>query len=88
MIPCDAKDLRKEYDILLNELKEYNPELLDKSRIIAITKCDMLDKGLIAEMKKEAKKTLPKGIKTVFISSVSGLGIEELKDVLWEELNK
>jgi len=88
MIPCDAKDLRKEYDILLNELKEYNPELLDKSRIIAITKCDMLDKGMIAEMKKELKKALPKGIKTVFISSVSGLGIEELKDVLWEELNK
>src|ERR1041385_2217315 len=69
MIPCDTKDLEKEYTILLNELQQYNPELLDKSRVVAITKCDMLDKDLLAEMKKETKKTFPKGIKTVFISS-------------------
>ena len=78
----------KEYDILLNELEKYNPELLNKSRVIAITKCDMLDKGMVSEMKKETGKTFPKGIKTAFFSSVSGLGIQELKDVLWEELNK
>jgi len=84
MIPCDAKNIGEEYKILLNELKQYNPELLDKSRVLAITKCDMLDKDLIKEMKKE----IPKSMKTVFISSVSGMGIEELKDVLWETLNK
>jgi len=84
MIPCDAKNIGEEYKILLNELKQYNPELLDKSRVLAITKCDMLDKDLIKEMKKE----IPKSMKTVFVSSVSGMGIEELKDVLWETLNK
>jgi GTP-binding protein len=84
MIPCDTKNIGNEYKILLNELKEFNPELLDKSRVLAITKCDMLDKDLIKEMKKE----IPKSIKCVFISSVSGIGIDELKDLLWEELNK
>jgi GTP-binding protein len=84
MIPCDTKNIGQEYKILLNELKQYNPELLDKSRVLAITKCDMLDKELISEMKKE----IPKSIKSVFISSVAGIGIDELKDVLWAELNK
>lgn len=84
MIPCDSKDIRKEYSILLNELKQFNPELLDKSSVLAITKCDMLDEELLKEMKKE----IPKGIATVFISSVSGLGINALKDILWKELNK
>jgi GTP-binding protein len=84
MIPCDSKEIKKEYDILVNELRQFNPELLDKSAVLAITKTDMLDEGLIKEMKKE----IPKNIPTVFISSVSGLGIEELKDVLWQELNK
>ncbi|MCX6291450.1 MAG: 50S ribosome-binding GTPase, partial [Bacteroidetes bacterium] len=84
MIPCDTKNIGSEYKILLNELKQYNPELLDKSRVLAITKCDMLDKDLIKEMKKE----IPKSMKTVFISSVAGLGIDELKDLLWEELTK
>lgn len=83
MIPCDTKNIKDEYNILLNELKEYNPELLDKGRILAITKCDMLDQDLVKEMKKD----LPKGIKSIFISSVSGLGIDNLKDVLWKELN-
>jgi len=84
MIPCDSKDIAKEYGILQNELKEFNPELLDKSSVLAITKADMLDAGLIEEMIKE----LPSGIKTVFISSVSGLGIAALKDVLWTVLNE
>ncbi len=83
MVPCDAKNIKDEYNILLNELKQYNPELLDKARILAITKCDMLDKGMIEEMKKE----LPKKIKAVFISSVATTGLDKLKDAIWEELN-
>lgn len=84
MIPCDSKDIKADYGILLNELKQYNPELLDKSRVLAITKCDMLDAELIKEMRKD----LPEDIKSVFISSVAQMGIEELKDMLWAELNK
>ena len=84
MIPADSNDIRKEYEVLHNELVKYNPELLEKRRILAITKCDMLDEELIEEMKQE----LPEGIPSVFISSVSGLGITELKDLLWNELNK
>ncbi|HHT23818.1 MAG TPA: GTPase ObgE [Bacteroidales bacterium] len=84
MIPADSKDIKNEYSILLNELEKYNPQLMDKQRILAISKCDMLDKELIKEMKKE----LPDDIQTVFISSVSGLGIDELKDLIWTELNK
>ncbi len=84
MIPCDSKDIKADYGILLNELKQYNPELLDKSRVLAITKSDMLDAELIKEMRKD----LPKDIKSVFISSVAQMGIEELKDMLWAELNK
>ncbi len=82
MIPADAKDIRKEYSILLNELKQFNPELLDKERLLAITKCDMLDEELMAEMKQE----LPK-VKTVFISSITGLNIPQLKDEIWKLLN-
>ena len=84
MIPCDSKDIKADYGILLNELKQYNPELLDKSRVLAITKSDMLDAELIKEMRKD----LPEDIKSVFISSVAQMGIEELKDMLWAELNK
>ena len=84
MIPADTDDITHEYNVLLNELKQYNPELIDKQRILAITKCDMLDEELIAALKKE----LPKGIETVFISSVSGMGITELKDLIWTEINK
>ena len=84
MVPADADDIRKEYNILLGELEKYNPELADKQRILAISKCDMLD----AELLDELKKDLPEGVQTVFISSVSRLGIDELKDILWTELNK
>ena len=84
MIPADTDDIVKEYNILLNELKQYNPELVDKQRILAITKCDMLDDELMDEM----KKLLPNGIQTVFISSLTGLGLMELKDLIWTEINK
>lgn len=84
MVPADSDDIAREYNILLNELKQYNPQLVSKQRILAITKCDMLDDELINEMRKE----LPAGIQTVFISSVSGLGISELKDLIWTEINK
>lgn len=83
MVPCDADDIAKEYDILLNELKLYNPELMDKDRILAITKSDMLDE----ELKSEIKHTLPKGISAVFISSVAQQGIDELKDLIWKTID-
>ena len=83
MVPGDAEDIRKEYDILLNELATFNPDMLDKQRVLAITKCDLLDDELI-EMLEE---TLPEGIPHVFISSVTGLGVSVLKDILWNELN-
>ena len=83
MVPGDAEDIRKEYDILLNELATFNPDMLDKQRVLAITKCDLLDEELI-EMLKE---TTPDDIPVVFISAVTGQGLNELKDVLWKELN-
>ena len=82
MIPADSEDIHKEFKILLNELKQYNPELLHKERILAITKSDMLDDELIAAMKKD----LPK-IPYIFISSVAQKGLTELKDIIWERLN-
>ncbi len=82
MVPADSNDIHADYKILLNELKEYNPELLDKKRILAITKCDYADSELISEMEKD----LP-DIPYVFISSVAGTGITELKDILWKTLN-
>ena len=85
MIPADAKDIKKQYDILLDELRRYNPEMLDKERIIAISKSDMLDEELQAEMKIELDNELP--IPYLFISSVAQKGITELKDVLWKMLN-
>ena len=84
MVPADSDDIRKEYEILLNELSTFNPEMLDKQRVLAITKSDMLDQELMDEI----EPTLPTGVPHVFISSVSGLGISVLKDILWEELNK
>ena len=84
MVPGDAEDIRKEYDILLNELATFNPEMLDKQRVLAITKCDLLDDELL----KMLEETLPEGIPHVFISSVTGLGVSVLKDILWNELNK
>ena len=83
MVPGDTDDIKKEYEVLLGELKNFNPEMLDKHRVLAITKCDLLDEELI-EMLKE---TLPTDLPVVFISSVTGQGIQELKDVLWKELN-
>lgn len=85
LIPADSKDIKEQYDILLNELKKYNPELLDKERLVAISKCDMLDEELKAEMKKELDKQF-KGIPYLFISSVAQQGLTELKDKLWKML--
>ena len=84
MIPADSDDIRKDYAVLLGELTQYNPELLDKERLLAITKCDMLDEDLIEEMKSH----LPEGVPSVFISSISGMNIPRLKDMLWEALQK
>ena len=83
LIPADSDNIQKEYEILLNELKQHNPELLDKDRLLAISKSDMLDE----ELKNEIKKELPKGIETLFISSVAQQGLTELKDTLWKMLN-
>ena len=84
MIPCDADDIEKEYEILLNELTTFNPELLDKGRVLAVTKCDMLDEELMEML----KSTLHINIPIVFISSVTGFGIDTLKDLLWTEMNR
>ena len=84
MVPADSNDIDKEYHILLTELEKYNPELLSKSRLLAISKCDMADDELLRQM----EKSLPKDIEHVFISSVSGMGIDRLKDMLWTELQK
>lgn len=82
MIPADANDIQQEYEILLNEVNTFNPDLLDKPRLLAISKCDMLDEELIEEMKQHIPE-LP----TVFISSVAGMGLAELKDMLWRAIN-
>ncbi|MEE1963814.1 GTPase ObgE [Allomuricauda taeanensis] len=87
LIPADSKDISQEYAILLDELRRYNPELLDKKRLVAISKCDMLDTELIEEMKEDMKEDF-KDVPYLFISSVSGLGIQELKDRLWVFLNE
>lgn len=82
MVPADAKDIKQEFEILLNELRKYNPELLDKKRLLAITKSDLLDD----ELKQAIKKEVPKGIASVFISSLTNSGIAELKDLIWKNL--
>lgn len=84
LIPADAKNIREEYRILLDELRRYNPELLDKKRLLAISKADMLDEELMQEMKKE----LPEGVPGLFISGVSGYNIQPLKDMLWQAINE
>mgnify|MGYP001415915132 FL=1 len=84
MVPADSDDIAKEYKILLGELQKYNPELLDKDRILAISKSDMLDDELIAEIKEE----LPTDLPSLFISSVAQQGITELKDLIWKQLNE
>jgi GTP-binding protein len=83
LIPADSKDHKQEFEILLNELKEYNPDMLQKDFVIAVSKSDMLDDELKAAIEKE----LPKNIPHVFISSVSGTGLSALKDLLWNTLN-
>lgn len=83
MIPADSDDIQEEYAVLLNELTEYNPELLDKKRIVAITKSDMLDEVMIEQM----TELLPANVQTIFISAVAQKGLVELKDLLWKELN-
>ena len=82
MVPADSDDIAGEYAILLNELEQFNPQLIDKHRVLAISKSDMLDEELIEEI----AKTLPDDIPHVFISSVTGQGIQELKDVLWRAI--
>jgi GTP-binding protein len=83
MVPGDTDDIKKEYEILLNELRQFNPEMLLKHRVLAITKCDLLDEELIDML----KETLPDDLPVVFISAVTGFGLDTLKDVLWRELN-
>lgn len=82
LVPADSDDIQKEYEILLNELREYNPELLDKNRMLAISKSDMLDRELTDEIKQD----LPP-VPYIFISSITGQGITELKDILWKLMN-
>lgn len=84
MIPCDTKDIIAEYNVLLSELEKFNPELLDKRRLLAITKADMLDEQMMNEM----RELLPKDLNTVFISAVAQLNIDQLKDTLWQMMNK
>ena len=83
MVPADADDIKKEYEVLLNELATFNPEMLDKQRVLAITKCDLIDE----ELKEMLSENLPEDIPYVFISAPTGEGIQELKDILWAELN-
>ena len=84
MVPADTDDIRKEYEILSNELEKYNPDLLDKPRVLAITKSDLLDDELIEALSAD----LPEGIPHLFISAVAGMSITELKDLLWKALNE
>ena len=79
MVPADAEDIQKEYEILLGELEQFNPQLMDKQRVLAISKSDMLDEELMDEI----RSTLPDDIPCVFISAVTGFGVNELKDILW-----
>jgi len=83
MVPGDTDDIKREYEILLNELRNFNPEMLDKHRVLAVTKSDLLD----AELVEMLRETLPNDLPCLFISSVTGQGLDELKNVLWQELN-
>jgi GTP-binding protein len=85
MVPADTEDIRHEYDVLLNELAQFNPDLLDKGRVLAITKCDLL--GQDEELKAMLREGLPDDIPVIFISSVAQQGLQELKDILWSEMN-
>lgn len=83
MVPGDTDDIRREYEVLLRELEQFNPGMLDKHRVLAVTKCDLLDEELIDMLKAD----LPSNLPVVFISAVTGFGLDRLKDVLWTELN-
>jgi len=83
LVPADAPDVQQQYNILLGELEKYNPELLDKRRLLAISKSDMLDEQLMKEMRKE----LPKGVPHLFISSVSQINLDKLKDMIWQAIH-
>lgn len=83
MVPGDTDNIAKEYNILLGELSKFNPGMLDKHRVLAVTKCDLLDEELMEMLKSE----LPKDLPVVYISAVTGFGLDKLKDILWEELN-
>ena len=83
VVPADTDDIAREYRILLNELERFNPEMLDKQRVLAVSKCDLIDDELISML----EPNLPADIPHVFISGVSGLGLQQLKDMLWKELN-
>lgn len=83
LIPADANDIKAKFDILLNELRKYNPELLDKKRLLAISKSDLLDEELRVAIGKE----LPKGIPSIFISAMTNQGITDLKDMIWKNLH-
>jgi len=84
LVPVDADDIKKEYHILLHELEQYNKDLLDKNRLLAITKIDMLDEEMLSEM----DENLDLDIDYIFISSIAGKGISQLKDKLWQKLNE
>ena len=87
MVPCDSDDIVKDYGVLLNELRKFNPDMLDKHRVLAITKCDMIDEELKQMLREEIAERLEEKLPVVFISSVAQQGLEELKDILWNELN-
>ena len=95
MVPGDTENIAHEYGVLFNELRQFNPELLEKHRVLAVTKCDLLDEELVAMLQKDLEEGLKAQesdgvlppMRIVFISAVTGFGLEELKDVLWEELN-
>ena len=82
MVSCGQLEIAKEYHVLIDELKKYNPELLDKQRILAVTKCDMLDD----DMQRQLRRRLPKGVDAIFISAVSGQNIDKLKDLIYQKL--
>ena len=91
MVPGDTDDIKREYEILLNELQQFNPEMLTKHRVLAITKCDLLDDELIEMLRSDLETAwqdnAEQRIPVVFISAVANKGLDELKDVLWHELN-
>ncbi|WP_315367162.1 GTPase ObgE [Prevotella koreensis] len=87
MVPCDSDDIVKDYGVLLNELRRFNPDMLDKHRVLAITKCDMIDEELATMLREEIVKQIDEPLPIVFISAVAQQGMNELKDILWEELN-